>query len=145
MSTLTRSTLGRRLVVVFAAVALLLTANVAPASASTFYGPYFNPFNGGKYEGNYTWTDCGGCADDHAVLVSNVSNGYPVRVKLQADVYSNGVYYNYLDKVLSDGYTGKWKVPSTMPHVKIRLVICFYNSAWTYLGGCRYIYGYHSK
>jgi len=40
---------------------------------------------------------------------------------------------------------GKWWVTDTMPKVKIRLVICFYDSSWNYVGSCRYHYGYHSK
>ena len=145
MLSLMRKKVSRRVGAVLGAVAILLTLSAAPASASTFWGPYFNPFNSGRIEGNYKWTDCGGCVDDHAVSVNNVPNGYHARVWLQADVYSNGVFYTYLDKVLNDGYSRMWKVPSTMPRVRIRLIICFYNSAWTYLGGCQTHYGYHSK
>jgi hypothetical protein len=140
-----RGRLGRRLGVVFSVAGILVTLGAAPASATTFYDSYFNPFNGGKYEGNYSWIDCGTCSDDHVVTVSNVRNGYHVRVRMQADVYRNGVYYTYLDKILNDGYSAKWWVTDTMPNGPIRLSLCFYNSSWTYIGGCQYHYGWHSK
>ena len=71
-------------VALFAAV----TLTASPASAATAYGTYTN-YTTKKIEGNYTWVDCGGCADDQSVTVSNYKNGYHVRVQLQIDVYAN--------------------------------------------------------
>ncbi len=142
MTPLTRR-MFKRLGTTLAAVGILVTLSAAPASASSMYGNYYNPFKSGSYEGNYGWIDCGTCPDDHAVTVSNVRNGYHVWARLQAEV--GGVFYTYLDKLVQDGYSGKWKVPSTMPKVRIRFVLCYYNSNYDYVGGCQYIYGYHSK
>jgi hypothetical protein len=61
---------------------------------------------------------------------------------MQAKV--GGTYQTYLDKVLSNGNSGKWKVDH-LPVGPIRIVICFDNSNGDLVGSCFYRYGSHSS
>ncbi|MFE7272069.1 hypothetical protein [Streptomyces sp. NPDC057623] len=137
MISLLRRSLRKRSGVVFAAVAALVMLGAAPASANSFDGSYYNSLNGGKYEGYYSWSD-----GNNAVTVSNIGNGYHVRVRVQA--YVSGAYYSYLDKYSNDNTTLKSSVPDAMPKVKMRISLCYYSSDWNYLGGCNYHYGYNT-
>ncbi|GAB3533291.1 hypothetical protein GCM10027403_06980 [Arthrobacter tecti] len=101
----------------------------SPASAATLSGSYFNAVTG-KYEGGYSYIDCRGCPDDGAVIVSNVSNGYPVRVRLYADGHT------YLSTYLSDGYSGKWHAGYPPAGAKVRLELCTVNSSYQVVGYC---------
>lgn len=131
----------KRLTQILLAVAVMLVAFGAPsASAATFYGTYSNPAGGTG--GNYTFVDCGNCPDDQAVTVASYNDGYHVRVRMQAEV--SGTYYTYLDKILQNNYSGKWKITG-LPKGKVRLMLCFYDSGWNYIGGCNYHYGNHSN
>ncbi len=125
-------------------IGLAALAVAAPASAATEYGPYTNTVTR-KYEGNWTWIDCGSCPQDHVVQVTNVKNGYHVRVQLQIDVRANNVFHTYLDRYVNDGYTGKWKAPAAMPHGKARIRLCFYNRSWDRVGSCNTTYFWHRK
>ncbi|GAA1774788.1 hypothetical protein GCM10009712_23390 [Pseudarthrobacter sulfonivorans] len=107
----------------------MILAPAAPASAATIYDSYFNGVTR-TYEGTYSYIDCLGCADDGAVTVSNVSNGYNVRVRL----YANG--YTYLSTNLPDGYYGKWHAGYPPAGASVRLELCTLNSLYQVVGSC---------
>jgi hypothetical protein len=141
MTSVTRRRLGRRFGAVFAVTAAFVLLFASPAAASTFNGNYYTP--AGNNGGSYQWTECGsGCAENHNISVRDNRDGYHVRARLQAKV--DGTYYTYLDKVLSNGNSGKWKVDH-LPVGPIRVMICFYNSNWDPVGTCFIRYGSHSS
>lgn len=131
----------RRVVLIISSlVACLLVPLAAPASAATVYGTYYNGV--GKYEGTYSYVDCGGCNDDGAVKVSNVRNGYMVRVRFYA--YVNGSWSRYMDRWLSDDSTGKFFTGYPPKGSKVRINLCTYNSRGEYRGPCTNRYTYNT-
>jgi hypothetical protein len=121
----------RKILAVMAALlaAGMIVVPASPATAATQYGSYFNGVTG-NYEGSYTYVDCQGCADDGAVTVSNVANGYHVRVRL----YANG--YTYLSQYLPDNSYGKWKAGYPPAGAQIRLELCTTNANYQVVGYC---------
>jgi hypothetical protein len=122
-------------------VALLMVLTATPASASTFYGDYLNGANG--YGGTFSFIECGStCIENNAVTTRDRADGYHVHVRFQLQV--NGVYTDYVNKVVYDGYQAKWKVypyPGARP---ARFIMCPLNMNYVRVGTCTYHYGYKS-
>lgn len=118
----------------------LIFAFPTAANAATVYGPYYNGL--GKYEGTYSYIDCSGCPDDGAIVVSNVRNGYMVRVKFHA--YVNGTWYRYMDRWLPDASTGKFFTGYPPAGAKVRVSLCTYNSRGEFRGPCHLRYAINS-
>lgn len=125
-----RTALRKLLAIMGASLAAgMILVPASPASAATITDSYFNGVTG-KYEGGYSYIDCRGCGQDSVVAVSNVSNGYHVRVRL----YANG--YTYLSTYLPDGYNGKWHAGYPPAGASIRLELCTLNSSYQVVGYC---------
>ena len=97
----------------------------------------------GKLEGSYTYLDCRGCPDDGTIRVSNVKNGYHVRVRFYA--YANGTWNRYLDRYIADGYQAKWRPGYPPAGARVRLQICTTNSSYQVVGYCTDVYTYNNS
>jgi hypothetical protein len=135
----------KSLVAATALTSALVMFTPGAANAATLYGSYYNGATG-KFEGSFSLLDCtspcGPNAYDGDLTVNNVKNGYHVRVRYYAQV--SGTWYRYLDKLLPDGYSGKWTTGLPPAGAKVRLELCTLDSSYVVRGSCTNRYGINS-